>query len=199
MDDILESRKNPSWDLMDFLSLKPFVSGIDDAKKRQNAETIFSYYEEHVVPQISSFEQGIVHCDPNGQNIIVNKRLDGHHLAGLIDFGHCLRTCVVFDVGICLAYIMLENFNSSSVVEFVGPVIGGYHSVLPLTTGEFNSLYYLALTRCLQSAINGERAFKTEPWNPYLLTSPKKAWKTIDILLKTTKEEVCTTWKTFIS
>lgn len=204
-DDSLQARKNPSWDLMDFLGLKELVSDIEDPKNRQNAETIFSYYEECVVPLIPSFQLAIVHCDPNGQNIIVNKCSGAFHIAGLIDFGHCLQTCVVFDVGICLAYMMLENFDSSSivksssVVELVGPIIGGYHNVLPLSAEEFDSLYYLALVRCLQSAINGERAFKIEPWNPYLLTSPKKAWRTIDYLLETTKAQVYKVWKAFVA
>lgn len=95
--------------------------------------------------------------------------------------GHSLRTCVVFDLGICLAYMMLENSSpvtSSSAAELVAPVIHGYNSVLPLTNEEFDSLYYLALVRCLQSALNGELAFRAEPWNPYLLTSSKKAWLT---------------------
>ncbi len=183
--------------------MKTFLNDVNDPKKKRQAETIFLIYEENIIPKIPSLEKGIIHCDTNGQNIIVSKKPSGdtYHMAGLVDFGHSLRTCVVFDLGICLAYLMLENIDpvtSSSAVELVGPVIRGYHSVLPLTKEEFDSLYYLALARCLQSALNGERAFRTEPWNSYLLTSPKKAWQIIDILLGTTEEEVNRIWKHFV-
>ena len=73
---------------MDFLSLKPLLKNVDDPKKKRNAETIFLDYEENVLPKIPSFEQGIVHCDTNGQNIIVKKSFpgDAYHVAGLIDW-----------------------------------------------------------------------------------------------------------------
>lgn len=189
---------------MNFLTLKLLLNQIDDSIKRRHAKTIFSVYEKNIIPKIPLFEQGIIHCDPNGQNIIVKKTAfeDTYHVAGLIDFGHSLRTCVVFDLGICLAYMMLENADpvtASSAVELVGPIIRGYHSIIPLTEEEFDSLYYLALARCLQSALNGERAYRAETWNSYLLTSPKKAWRIIGILLGMTKEEVNKIWRAFLS
>ena len=74
----------------------------------------------------------------------------------------------------------------------------GYHAVFPLTPDEFDSLYYLALARCVQSAIMGAHSFKAEPWNTYLLTTPEKAWTVVDFLLSATKEVVDRTWKRFL-
>lgn len=146
----------------------------------------------------------IIHGDFNGLNIILDKKQpasSAYHVAGVIDFGDALKTCTIFDLGICLAYIMLENvnpFHCSNVVEFVGPLIQGYHSILPLSANEFDSLYYLVLARCVQSAIMGAHSFKAEPWNTYLLTTPEKAWTLIDLLFNMKKEVVDRTWETYI-
>ncbi len=181
--------------------MKELVKDIDDYSKRSVAELVIRMFEENVLPKIPSFERGIIHGDCNGLNIILNKNsTDSYHIVGLIDFGDCLQTCTIFELGICLAYIMLENMDPSAfpcVVEFVGPIIRGYHSILPLSANEFDSLYYLVLARCAQSAVNGEDAFKAEPWNLYLLTTPEKAWKLVDVLLNMTKPEVDRIWKKY--
>lgn len=156
-----------------------------------------------MAPRLPTLGKGIIHGDVNGLNIILSRKLpasDICDLSGLIDFGDCAGSCTIFDLGICLAYIMLENMDPiycSSAVEFVGPLIHGYNSILPLTPDEFDCLYYLVLARCVQSALNGQHAFKAEPWNDYLLITPNKAWKLVDTLLSTSKIEVDRIWKTF--
>ena len=155
-------------------------------------------FQQNVVPRMPSLQKGIIHGDFNGLNIIVRKNSsDAYNLVGVIDFNDCTKTCTVFDLGICLAYLMLENMDSPSVVEFVGPVIRGYHSILPVSTDEFDCLFYIVLGRCIQSAVNGEHSFKAEPWNQYILTTPRKAWKLVDMLLDITKQGVDTIWKKY--
>ena len=200
----LESRCNYNWDLMHFLTSKKFLREIDDPDKRSKAEVIFKSFQENVSPKLPTFTKSIIHGDPNGLNIIIKDSLladDTYHLAGLIDFGDCCKSCCIFDLGICVAYTMLENLEPvtcSSVIEFVGPLISGYNSILPLSTDEFNVLYYLVLARCVQSAIIGAVAFKAEPWNTYLLVTPSKGWLLINKLLSTSKEKVDTIWRNYI-
>ena len=120
-----------------------------------------------------------------------------YYFKSFIDFGDCSKTCTVFELAIRLAYIMMENLRPvtcSNVVEFVSPLISGYSSVMPLSEEEQDSLYYLVLARCCQSAMNGEISFKEEPWNTYLLTSIKKAWLMVDELLAMPKEIVDQAW-----
>lgn len=183
--------------------MNTLIQDLDDSKKRSNATTILKYYEEYVAPKIPSFKTGFIHGDPNGNNIIVkpDTKEGDYSLIGLIDYGDCLYSCTIFDLGICLAYMMFENLNPvhcSSTVEFVGPLIHGYNSILPLDPDEFDSLYYLVLARCVQSAVMGEYSFKAEPWNAYLIISPKKAWALIEVLLSTSKENVDLIWRTFL-
>ena len=187
---------------MYFLTSKKFLKEIDDPNKRSKAERIFKSFQKDVSPKIPTFTKSIIHNDPSGFNIIMTLADNTCHLAGLIDFGGSCKSCCIFDLGISLAHIMLENLEPvtcSSVIEFVGPLISGYNSILPLSTDEFDVLYYLVLTRCLQAAVMGEIAYKAEPWNTYLLSIPQKAWLLIDkFLFTTSKGKIKEVWKNYI-
>ena len=76
----------------------------------------------------------------------------------------------------------------------MAPLIAGYASVFPLTTIETSCLFHLTLARCCQSAVLGEVSFKAEPWNDYLLATPSKSWKVIELLLSTGHENVNKVW-----
>jgi len=191
--------------MMQFSEVRAFLQDVTDGKNRRNAEIVFKHYEEKVAPKLPSLEKGIIHGDCSGLNIILQRECghsDVYKLAGIVDFGDNVYSCIIIELGISLGYIMIQNMDPvhcSSAVEFVVPLIHGYHSVRPITTAEFDCLYYLVLARCVQSALNGEHAFKEEPWNEYLLTSPRKAWMLVDMLLSTSKEEVDRTWSKCLS
>ena len=189
---------------MDFLDLWKLLNCVDDHNKRSNAESVLSGFEVHVLPKLPSLGKSIIHGDFNGANILVSKdpSTDAYNLSGVIDFNECRKTCTINDLAICLAYLMLENINPvycSNAIEFVGPVIQGYNQILPITADEFDSLYYLALLRCVQSAVVGTHSFKAEPWNTYFLRTPEKAWIIIDALLTMKKDKVDRIWKAYVS
>ena len=187
------------WDLTHLLHLRLYLPSINDPSKRASVERILQYFEDFVTPRMPTFRRGVVHGDPNGMNIILKKidSKDEYKIAGLIDFDDTFKSYSVFDLGILLAYVMFENLNPigyASPVEFVGPMVNGYVHDFPLNPEEVSSLYYLVLGRCCQSAVLGEVCYKAEPWNDYLLTTPKKCWKLIELLLSMNKEDVDKIW-----
>ena len=155
-------------------------------------------FEKYVCPKMTNFKKGIVYGDGNGLNFIFRKDNHGdYQMAGMIDFGDCISSCCVFDIGILLAYVMTENLNPKdgmSPIEFVGPILHGYTDAFPLSKEEIDCLYYIAMARCCQSGLNGVLTFKQEPWNTYLLNSPSKCWRVIELMLGTSKEEVDRIW-----
>lgn len=198
----MASRERFYWDLLNFLHVEPFISEVnDEPSKKAIANVVFKSFKEHIIPKIPSFGKSIIHGDFNGLNIVLSKKLDHYDIAGVIDFGDCLESCTIFDLGISLFYLMVENVDPvhcSSPVKFVGPVIQGYHSILPLSADEFDCLYYMVLARSVQSSLLGMNSFRSEPWNTYILTTIDKAWVIADMLLSTPKEEVDRIWKTFL-
>ncbi len=144
-----------------------------------------------MIPKILDFTTGTIHGDINGLNVVVQPKNDHYTMTGLIDFTDCTRTCYVFELGIMLGYIMLENTNP---IPLVGPMLCGYLEAFPLSEEEVDCLYYVALARVCQSAVLGEHQFAQEPLNTYLLTTPAKAWRLIEEMLGTSKEEVDRIW-----
>ena len=196
--DGIESRQDRPWDFLYFLDMRELLHLTSN---RDNAEKVMNAFEKYVNPKILGFRQSIIHGDMSGANIVLNSMFSEnekrYYFASFIDFGECTKTCTVFDLGISLAYIMMENLRPvtcSNMVEFVSPLISGYSSVMPLSEEEQDSLYYLVLARCCQSAMNGEISFKEEPWNTYLLTTVKKGWLVVDELLSMPKEIVDQAW-----
>lgn len=187
---------------MHFLGMKSYLQELEDPYQMANGKKIFKAFEEHVTPKIPFLKRGVIHGDLNGLNIVLRDRHPtGYHVAGFIDFNDAVKTCTIFELGISLAYIMQENLrpvSCCSALEFVGPMIGAYHSILPLSAEELDCLYYLVLARSCQTALNGMRAHKVEPWNSYLLTTPHKSWVLIDELLNTPKQKIDDIWGNFI-
>ena len=197
-DPCLERRMLVQWDLNHILGYYKLLPLLEDSGQRRMAELVLDEFERNVYPKIPNFKKGIMHGDANGLNIIVQKDgYDDYQIAGLIDFGDCISSCYVFDLGILLAYVMTENLdieNGMSPIEFVGPILRGYTDAFPLSKEEISCLYYIVMARCCQSSVNGTLSFKQEPWNTYLLKSPAKCWRVMELMLKTTRETVDTIW-----
>lgn len=184
---------------MYFPNLRKQLHLLDDPMKREMVEKSLQGFEEYVLPRVSNFKKGIIYNDASSQNIILQRESskDEYRVVGMIDFDETVHSCYVFDLAISLAYILMENLSPAgypSPIQFIAPLISGYTSVFPLTTDEQRCLYFLTLARCCQSAVSGEVKFKAEPWNEYLLTTPEKSWRVIELLLRTGKDYVDKCW-----
>ncbi len=194
----IETRFNV-WDAVHFPSIRKHFSLLDDPKKQEMVEKCLTGFENYVLPKISTFKKGIIYNDASGQNIILQKvaSKDEYKVVGMIDFDETVYSSYVFDLSTSLAYIMMENLSPAGYpgpVEFIAPLVNGFTSVFPLSSEEKQSLYYLTLARCCLSAVFGELSFKAEPWNEYMLTTPRKSWKLIDLLLSAGNDYVHDVW-----
>ncbi len=155
------------------------------------AERVFKDFKEHVSPKLSLLKQGVIHGDANGLNIVVNRENNKYKVAGIIDFGDCVQSCYIFEPAIMLAYAMLE---SAHPLQLSCPMLSGYLQAFPMSEEELDCLYYCVLARLVQTATMGEYLFQQEPWNAYFLTTPAKAWRVMEELLATPKDEVDKMW-----
>ena len=125
---------------------------IKDPAKFQIITRILDIFEEHVQPKIPTLQYGIIHNDINDLNIIVAENKGEVEINGFIDYSDCVFTPVVFDLGIAMAYAMLETPNP---IEAVVPLLAGYQSIFTLSQIEVDLLYYIVLGKLAQSCING--------------------------------------------
>lgn len=191
------------WDLR-YFTVNTRKKMIDLPQHKSEVEKVIKMFEEVVTPRLPSLRKSIVHYDVNGMNTVVENKLptDKTYLfKSFIDFGDSIKTCTIFDLAICLCYMMVFNLKPvtcSNSVELVGPIISGYNSVLPLSEDELDCLYYLVLARCCIAGVNGEICYKAEPWNDYVLMSAGKSWLLVDELLAISKEEVDRVWRKYL-
>lgn len=183
---------------MHLLHLRVHLPSIEDPSHRAIVQKALDSFESCVLPKIPTFPKGVIHGDANGLNLIVTKNEgDEYEIAGLIDFDDSVESCCVFDIAILLAYIMLANLKPigyPSPVEFVSELLRGYLKEVPISKEEIDCLFYLVLGRCCQSAVLGEISYKAEPWNEYLLVTPKSAYKLMEMMLAMGKDRVDAIW-----
>ncbi len=191
----LEARQLGDWDLSNFVqaakSKKAGSSHEDEVTK------IIQGFEDTVELILPKMKKSIIHFDATELNIIVNHSLSkGYEFLSFIDFGDVIKTYTVIDLAVSVSSLMTYQADScANVVEFVVPLIHGYHDTLPLCEDELNCLYYLVLARCCLLALNCEIFYKAEPWNDYIKVKIDKNWKLVHLLLSMSKDEVVRTWK----
>ena len=181
--------------------MRKFLPHHDNVYQREMATKVLDDFEKHVTPIIPTFKKGFMYGDANGQNIIVRRGTcpdtNNYQLAGLIDFGHAISSCYIFDLGILLAYVMIENQDHDQIspMKFVGPILRGFVDAFPLSEDEIGLLYYITMVRLCQSAVIGTYNFKQEPWNTYFLTMPVKCWRLLEQMLTVySKKDVDKIW-----
>lgn len=141
------------WDLKHLPQCRKYLHVIDNKEKKVMAEGVMDAFEEHILSKMSEFNQGVIHNDPNDMNILVEQREDTVTITGIIDFGDCVHSCYVFELGNMLMHTMLDKPDP---VEHVTPMLAGYLSSFAVTRQEFDSLYYVILGRLAQVVLNGE-------------------------------------------
>ena len=202
----MKSRESFIWDLKHLHTLRYLIpKSIKDSTKLHFITKIVDDFEHNVVPHIPHLQHYMIHNDFNDLNIIVEK--ETLEINGVIDFSDCVYTPKVFDIGIAVAYSMVEK---SDPVNSVIPLLAGYMSTSPVEDIELDLLYYIVLGRLAQSCIignkyfvlynfytcisTGEYAYQMEPTNDYLLISVRPTWTLIEMLLTTGKEKCDSNW-----
>eukprot|EP00397_Hematodinium_sp_SG-2012_P050637 GEMP01058961.1.p1 GENE.GEMP01058961.1~~GEMP01058961.1.p1 ORF type:complete len:149 (+),score=25.65 GEMP01058961.1:635-1081(+) len=105
----------------------------------------------------------VIHSDMNDTNILIAN----NDVCGLLDFGDCIWSPTVFEVGLCAAYWTLME---SDILKPFGTVCRGYQEVMgrSLSDAEFKVIYGAAIGRLLTSVCIGLESVAREPDNAYV-------------------------------
>ena len=129
---------------------RKLLSEVEDVDKRLMLKRVFDSFEKFVIPKMSVYKQGFIHNDPNDLNIIVS---DLMRVVGLVDFSDSVYSYYVFELGILLAYAMIDKEDP---LAYAFPVMSGYLKSFPLSKVELDSLYYIICGRLAQSVLIGK-------------------------------------------
>lgn len=118
------------WLLDQLPELKKILYVIEDLESQALVQQIIDQFQLSVLSQLDKLSKGIIHGDFNEHNIIVKKTNNSneYRVAGLIDFGDTSYSPYIFELGITIAYMIMQSDD----LETAGYVIAGYEMVHPI-------------------------------------------------------------------
>lgn len=161
--------------------IRRVVQYTEPASKRDMLLQVAERFETVVQPVATQLRQSCIHGDGNEQNVLVDDAAT--KVAGLLDFGDFHYSWTVNEAAIVAAYVAM--LAPDAPVEAAAHVVGGYHSVNPLTEAEWTALPTLVMARIAQSlALGAFTAFQYPSNADYLLLTQQTGWAVLRVLLK---------------
>lgn len=156
------------WDVDQFRWIEPHLEIFEGDQKA----VMDHFYKSMIEKQelFSTLPKAIIHNDLNDYNIL----LSDQEVSGFIDFGDMMKSTRVNELGVCLAYTMM---NCQDAIQRALSIIHNYHSVHPLQEDEMEALYYSIATRLMISVTFSALRKKKFPDDEYLQISEKPAWE----------------------
>ena len=173
------------WDVKRATDLRPFLSHIDDAKRRATVRSTLDLFEERVVPFVPRLRAQIVHGDLTLGNVLFDA---GRRPAGVIDFGDVIHTALVFDLAVALAALLRGGDDTWDKTE---AVVRGYGSVVPLEDGEVAVLAEAVAARLAATVAISAWRVRSFPENvDYITAFDAGSWRTLDLFEELGWDEV---------
>lgn len=120
----------------------------------------------------------VIHGDINDHNVLVSAVGEGARtVSGIIDLGDAHSAPRVFDLGIALAYAVMDTDDP---LLAAAAVVRGFHDRTPLSEDEVNVAYTLMRARLGASvSISRWRQQESGTVDPYLSVSERPAWEVL--------------------
>ncbi len=161
------AQRDFEWDLRRAGQARHHLAAIPTPEDRSLAAFFLTRFDQLAEPRLAGLRQSVIHSDASAHNVLVDER---GQLAGLIDFGDVMTSCLVCEPASAAAYAML---GQDDPLAAAGHLIAGFHGACPLTEEEIAVLYPLLCARLSVSVILGARERQREPDNPHVgVTSP---------------------------
>ena len=141
-------RKYLKFDLKYLPHIRQYLSSIQDSNRKAVYTKCIDDFETYVLSMYSELSHGIIHNDGNLMNIVLK---NDEEVNGVIDFGDCVYSCHIFELGIIVLESTGHQFQPSSVKS----VLSGYLKSFPLPEKDLDLLYYVVFARLAQICING--------------------------------------------
>ncbi|KAJ8683330.1 hypothetical protein QAD02_019122 [Eretmocerus hayati] len=158
------------WFLSSVPKIRVFISALDSKNDIDLVENIIQNFERQVLTATNNFDSGLIHGDLNESNIIVSE--DGSEIAAIIDFGDSHINCFIFELAICLSYMIVQTKS----IESARYILEGYQNVRRLPDQEKSVLKLCVCARLSQSLVLGTYSYQKEPTNKYLVRDHEVKW-----------------------
>ncbi|CAD5115365.1 DgyrCDS4344 [Dimorphilus gyrociliatus] len=185
------------WNLKFIPDLKKFTNAVKNDGYVKMVEEVIQNFESDILPNLKNFREGVIHGDTNEQNILINNLTDDADIVGLIDFGDCCFSYVVFDLAITIMYFMVET-KSVAPLDVGGHILAGYLEENSQSSRKINKVEWNALKSCVagrfcQSLVMGAYTYELTK-DSYVQVTASKGWDRFIELWTTPAEKVQENW-----
>jgi putative ATPase len=149
-------RINFEWDLDNCLTTISKYKMELPSDKLVIIDAYFNHYRDFVHPYIKNLPRQMIHGDANDYNVVVQKAKQSEDeikaggpefdISGVIDFGDSCITRRVYDISICVGYMMLDQ---KAPMDVAFSMIQSYHNTNALTEQELLRTFDICLFVCL--------------------------------------------------
>lgn len=157
-----------AWDLQRLSTLRPHLVHVHDVAARADVEAELDRFDAVTAPGLMRVRHQVVHNDANMDNVVVD---DHGWVSGILDFGDMVRTAVVADLAVAMAYAV------PSIAVLADPAVDpwrpaydladGYVDTRPLTADEIDLLPHLVRARMAQRMLVNSWLAATNPGNAH--------------------------------
>lgn len=189
------------WDLSQIHSIKSYImiATLDDTERKLLTH-VYNNFTNEVIPKLGNLKKQIIHGDVNDENIIVvpNQCGDGHEVVSVIDFGDLSVSYRVFEVAICMMYMIMlrvrQGDTHNEAIRMTGHMLLGYQSIHSLSQSGLGLLYWSVAARFFQSFVIGKYKQSLEPENTYLSNTCDLALDILSTYVSIPGEECVNSW-----
>lgn len=123
----------------------------------------------------------MIHSDFNEQNLLIAQKADTplFDVVGILDFGDCHFSCLIFDVAVAIMYAMLDSKGALPLADIGGHLLNGYLSGGgQISSAEFQVIKICICARYAQSLTIGLYTYNQNPTpeNSYVLITQRNGW-----------------------
>ncbi|XP_021349406.1 hydroxylysine kinase-like isoform X2 [Mizuhopecten yessoensis] len=189
--DITSLEYDSVWKVCECGQLLSLVEHAPGEKLRTMSISIITEFNSKVVPNLQTYQTGLIHHDVGPQNIVMRQDMDQRwKMAAILDFGDVCSSCYVFEVAILLSNIFMNEFSRSMTTSEMAltrdTVFDSYTAVKPLSTNEKEVVDICVEARILQCCLLGEKTRETDPGNDYI--GDYICWELLESLCNTCRD-----------
>lgn len=189
------------WDLSQLFILEGYISVTSHSDTEQQVlQEVYNSFVNEVIPRLDNLKKHIIHGDVNDENILVipDQYGDSHKVSGLLDFGDVAVSYRVFEVAICMMYVIVLRVRQGDAhdeaIRVVGHFLQGYQSFYGLSHAALALLYWSVAGRFFQSLVIGRYKQSLEPNNRYLSQSSRLRSKILSSYITVSGDKILKTW-----
>jgi Ser/Thr protein kinase RdoA (MazF antagonist) len=157
-----------AWDLQRVGGLRPQLMHVVDARTRDEVAAELDRFDAVTGPGLALVPHQVVHNDVNVDNVVVD---DSGDLAGILDFGDVVRTAVVADLAVAMAYAVGADgaLDSDDADPWRAPydLARGFVAQRPLGGDELDLLPHLVRARLAQRLLVNSWLAAAHPANAH--------------------------------